>query len=347
MDASIIIPAYNRRDRLQGTLQALEVLDFPRGAFEVILVDDGSMDGTSQVFGQRRYSFRFRCLRHDVNRGRSAARNSGVREARGRIVIFLDDDMKAVPKLLQEHMKHHRDGRRTVVLGNIRRAAEVPATALIRYLDSRGVQKLAAGEPIPFRYFSAGNVSMEREFLIQTGLFDERFRSFGGEDLELGYRLAQNSARFVFSPGALAYRFDYRNIPATCRAMEVFGRDSLPVLLQIHPGLGEMFRLHRLGSAGRRHEEKPFRMRSSLLLALFWPLWGTVARRVARVLNRLWAPAALFDYLILFHIIKGYRCYLRDRSSPAAGYGRGGESGRNETSGGRDPSSPEEESASS
>jgi len=318
VDASIIIPAYNRRRRLEGTLRALEDLDYPRNAFEVILVDDGSEDGTGRFFQQRSYSFQFHCLRHSVNRGRSAARNSGVRKASGRIVVFLDDDMQTVPEFLRQHLNHYRDGERTVVLGNVHRAPEVPATALVRYLDSRGVQKLGPDDPIPFRYFSAGNVSMTRAFLVQAGLFDERFRSFGGEDLELGFRLAHNGARFVFSPNALAHRFDYRDIPATCRAMEIFGRDSLPLLLQIHPGLGEMFKLHRIGATDSRRKAGPFLVRSPFLRALFWQPWGAVAGGAARALNYLWAPAVLFDYLILFHILRGYRRHLRDHSTPAA-----------------------------
>jgi len=318
LDASVIIPAYNRRRRLEGTLRALESLDYPREAFEVILVDDGSEDDTGRFFQRQEYPFRFRCLRHEVNRGRSAARNSGVRKARGRVVIFLDDDMRAVPDLLKEHLRHHRDDPRTVVLGNVRRAPEVPATALIRYLDSRGVHKLGAGEPIPFRYFSAGNVSMDRGFLVRAGLFDERFRSFGGEDLELGYRLSRNGARFIFSPGALTHRLDYRDIPETCRAMEIFGRDSLSLLLRIDPGLGEMFKLHRIGAAGPRRAEEPFLLPPLPLRALFREPWGAVARAAARALNRLRAPAALFDYLVLFHIIKGYRQHRRKCSNPAA-----------------------------
>lgn len=310
MDASIIIPAYNRRRRLEGTLRALEMLDYPRDDFEVVLVDDGSEDDTARFFRQQSYPFQFHCLQHPVNRGRSAARNSGVRKARGRIVVFLDDDMQAVPELLRNHLKYHRDGRRTVVLGNIRHAPRVRATALVRYLDSRGVQKLGDDDPIPYRYFSSGNVSMERDFLIRVGLFDERFRSFGGEDLELGYRLSNSGARFVFSPGAVAHRFDYRDIPSTCRAMEIFGRDSLPLLLEIHPGLERIFRLHL--------EAAPVRLRPPLLGALFWPPWGTLARGAARVLNHLRAPSILFDYLILFHIVKGYRRYLRERSGRAA-----------------------------
>ncbi len=322
VDVSIVIPAFNRRDRLVGTLKALEALDYSRDAFEVILVDDGSPDGTGQFFQQRGYAFQFHCLQHPHNRGRSAARNSGVKQARGRIVVFLDDDMRAVPDLLREHLKHHRDGHRRVVLGNIRRAPQVPPTALIRYLDSRGIQKLRPGAPIPFRYFSAGNVSMEREFLLQTGLFDERFRSFGGEDLELGYRLSQNGARFVFAPGALAHRFDYRDLSGLCRAMEIFGHDSLPIILRTHPQLGELFKLHSVQVAGYRQGKGRFPLRPQLLRFFLRSPWGVVARGVARALNRFPAPSLLFDYLIFFSIMKGYQWYCREQDERTAESGK-------------------------
>jgi glycosyltransferase involved in cell wall biosynthesis len=323
VDASIIIPAYNRRERLVETLRALDALCYPRDAFEVLLVDDGSQDGTAQFFRQRGYSFQFHCLRHSRNRGRSAARNSGVKNARGRIVVFLDDDMQAVPDLLREHLRHHRGDHGTVVLGNIRHGHEIPATALIRYLDSRGVHKMRAGDPIPFRYFSAGNVSMERDFLLRVGLFDERFRSFGGEDLELGYRLSRGGARFVFAPDALAYRFDYRDIPNLCRAMEIFGRDSLPIILQIHPQLGGLFKLQNVQRASDRRTTAGFLLRPPFLRLLLLPPLGTAARGVARALNRFHAPALLFDYLLFFHLMKGYRQSLRNDAGMATESSRG------------------------
>jgi len=318
VDVSIIIPAFDRRDRLVGTLKSLEALDYSEDAFEVILVDDGSRDGTAQFFRQREYTFQFHCLQHPHNRGRSAARNSGVKKARGRIVVFLDDDMQAVPDLLREHLKHHRDGHRAVVLGNIRRAPQVTPTALIRYLDSRGVQKLQPGAPIPFRYFSAGNVSMEREFLLQTGLFDERFRSFGGEDLELGYRLSSNGARFVFAPGALTYRLDYRDISDLCRAMKIFGHDSLPIILRTHPQLGELFKLSNDQLADHPRGRGRLPLRPQLLRFFLWSPWGAVVRGAARALNRFPAPSLLFDYLIFFSIMKGYQQYVRNMGEPAA-----------------------------
>jgi glycosyltransferase involved in cell wall biosynthesis len=311
MDASIIIPTYNRRQRLIATLEALDSLDYPREFWEVLLVDDGSEDGTDDFFRNKKYSFQFRLFRHPSNRGRSAARNTGAMQARGRVLVFLDDDMKATPGLLRAHLDQHHGGQGRVVLGNIRHAPQVPSTALIRYLDSRGVHKLKTGASIPFRYFSAGNVSIERQLLFQAGLFDERFHQFGGEDLELGYRLSRYGTTFAFAPEALAYRFDYRDVIGLCRAMVTFGQFSLPILLQTHPDLRGLYQLAAVAPE-KSFPRKiwPALKRPFLLIALL-PPWGSLAEALARACDRFWIPTLLFDYLIFFHTIKGYRKFLR------------------------------------
>jgi len=312
VDASIVIPTYNKVAHLKATLESLENLEYPREYFEVVVVDDGSHDGTSSFLSGALFHYKLRLFHHHKNRGRAAARNTGVRQAGGRVVVFLDNDMKAAPGLLTAHLSRHDDEHRLVVLGNVRRAPEVRPTALVRYLDSRGVHKLKLGEPIPFRYFVTNNVSLEREFLLAAGLFDERFREFGGEDLELGYRLDKAGARFVYSPEARTYRTDYRDISELCKAMVTYGESSLPIILETHPQLKELVKAHMLEPA--RPFSEPFFLtckKVSFHLAL-WRPWGSMAALLARFFNRLFVPAILFDYLILFHYLKGVRRSRRE-----------------------------------
>lgn len=307
MDATIVIPTYNKVVNLKATLESLENLEYPRECFEVVVVDDGSQDGTKSFLCEARFHFRLCLFHHQKNRGRAAARNTGVRQAGGRVVVFLDNDMKAVPGLLTAHLRRHAEERRLVVLGNVRRAPQVQPTALIKYLDSRGVHKLKPGEPVPFRYFITNNVSLERELLLAVGLFDERLRKFGGEDLELGYRLNRAGARFIYSPEAQTYRTDYRDIPELCKAMVTYGESSLPIILETHPQLKELFKAHLLEPVKLFSE--PFFLtfkKVSFRLAL-WKPWGPMVASLARFFNRLFVPAILFDYLILFHYLKGVR----------------------------------------
>jgi hypothetical protein len=79
--------------------------------------------------------------------------------------------------------------------------------------------------------------------------------------------------------------------------------------------MGEMFRLRHPENGDHRRAEDRFLLPSRFLRAMLWPPFGAAVRGAARALNHLWAPSALFDYLILFHIMKGYRQHLRDAES--------------------------------
>jgi len=85
---SIIIPAYNRLPMLKEAVDSVLVQDFED--FELIVVDDGSTDGTAQEM--ERYGGRVKVFRHPENRGVSAARNRGILHARGKYIAFLDSD---------------------------------------------------------------------------------------------------------------------------------------------------------------------------------------------------------------------------------------------------------------
>src|SRR5262245_25867711 len=91
-DLSIVVPTYNRRAGIERFLRALEEQTFPATRFEVVVVDDGSTDGTDAALAAMQTPYRLRVL-HQENAGPAAARNAGLREAQGRLIVFLDDDV--------------------------------------------------------------------------------------------------------------------------------------------------------------------------------------------------------------------------------------------------------------
>lgn len=307
MEASIVIPTYNKVGHLKSTLKSLETLDYPRKFFEVMVVDDGSEDGTGSFLSGSDFDFQLRVLCHQRNRGRAAARNAGIRQVKGKVVVFLDDDMEVSPELLRAHLQKHQEGHKLVVLGNVRSSPKVARTALVRYLDSRGVHKLRPGQPVPFRYFATGNVSVKRDLLMEVGLFDERFRQFGGEDLELGCRLNKAGAEFVYAPEAQTWRTDYGDIPELSKKMAIYGEFSLPLILQTHPELKELVKIHLLEPMAAFTEPLSLTIRKSLFRLALWKPWGKLVSFLAQTLDRLFVPAILFDYLILFHYVRGLR----------------------------------------
>jgi glycosyltransferase involved in cell wall biosynthesis len=99
---SVIIPTYNRAHMIGRAVRS--VLSQTFQDFELIVVDDGSHDGTEDVI--RRFGdARIRYLRHDVNKGAQAARNTGIDAVRGNYISFLDSDDEWRPDKLQRQME--------------------------------------------------------------------------------------------------------------------------------------------------------------------------------------------------------------------------------------------------
>jgi len=105
---SVIIPTYNRKEILERTLRTYSDQTYPKDKFEVIVIDDGSTDGTEHVVkslvGGSNYKLRY--FRQD-NKGPAAARNLGINEAAGEIVLITGDDCIPDPKLIEEHVRYH------------------------------------------------------------------------------------------------------------------------------------------------------------------------------------------------------------------------------------------------
>ncbi len=114
---SVIVPTYNRVERLQRVLAALEGQTVSLDSFEVIIVSDGSTDGTNDFLQTVDSDLRLTAV-FQANSGAAAARNNGLRHAKGALVLFIDDDVVPAPQLLAEHLRfHERRGDDLAVLG--------------------------------------------------------------------------------------------------------------------------------------------------------------------------------------------------------------------------------------
>ncbi|MDQ7849524.1 MAG: glycosyltransferase family A protein [Armatimonadota bacterium] len=205
---SVIIPTYNRAELLPRVLENLVRQDLPPELYEVLVVDDGSTDETPSLVGARAaVDGRIRLLRWPENRGRSAARNEGVRQARGEIVVFIDSDVLVRPDFLAHHMDVHRRASRAVLCRG-------PVVAIP---DIRLPERLPATRLSP-SYLDTANASLPRSELLGAGLFDEGFRAYGWEDIDLGFRLQRRGLRRVFRPEAVAFHVQ----PAP--SLETFGQ---------------------------------------------------------------------------------------------------------------------------
>lgn len=309
---SVVVPTFGRRELVAVTLRSLAAQD---GAppFEVLLVDDGADPGLSEWVAGLGVGIDVRVLHHERNRGRAAARNTGIAAARGDVVVFLDSDMRVSARFLAAHASLH-DGPDVVVLGHIVTAREIPRSAWVAYTDSRGVHKVAPGATIPARYFMTGNSSVAAPLLAKAGGFDEEFDEYGGEDTEMGYRLERFGGRFRHAPDAISEHLDLHGVLATAKRLRRYGERMLPVLVRKVPRAREELRLHLVEppERGRDGFAAAARKRAARLVARR-ALWEPAAR-IGSLLPAFVRADALFDFVRAAAYLDGWR-RARERSS--------------------------------
>jgi len=213
---SVVVPTHHRRRVLERTLPTLLAQNFPQDDYEIIVVIDGSNDGTAEFLQTIQPQGTVRVLEtQGPHRGPAAARNLGIRAAVGDLVLFLDDDLVAVPDLLEQHYLSHSGPEPIVAFGPIyvdpgssetlmRYVTEQNDEDWYRHLDSE--MELRFPEPVPSTLTITVlsflvNASVRREVVLRAGGFDEAF--FAAEDRELGLRLWKMGVRFRYRPDAL------------------------------------------------------------------------------------------------------------------------------------------------
>lgn len=170
----------NRQATLEKVLLSLVDQTLSPDRFEVVLVDDGSEDETGEMVRRVRPSLPYPLVYlWQPHSALAAARNTGIRAARGRVMLYIDDDVLAHPDLLQEHLHIHNQFDRCVCNGWVNHITN----------DVRPKDPKFTAADISTSFFWTSNVSVKLEHLKQAGLFDEEFREYGWEDQELGLRL--------------------------------------------------------------------------------------------------------------------------------------------------------------
>jgi GT2 family glycosyltransferase len=229
LNFSVVIPTYNRVGRLRHVITALERQTYPSDAYEVIIVSDGSIDGTVAYLETLRPMMRLRWFQQ-ANRGPAAARNAGIQRAGGEFIVFIDDDVVPEPQLLAEHARsHHEASQDAVVLGPMLTPAGFAMAPWVRWEQEmlmKGYRALLRGDwPVTARQFYSGNASLRRSHLLAAGGFDEGLRR--AEDVELAYRLAGRGLAFVFNMQAVGMHFAERSFRAWLDTAYTYGRNDV------------------------------------------------------------------------------------------------------------------------
>jgi glycosyltransferase involved in cell wall biosynthesis len=303
LELSVVTPTYNRRARLLRVLAALARQTTPASRFEVVVVDDGSTDGTSDALRPSDYPFALRVIRQK-NGGPARARNAGVNAAEGNLVLFLDDDVEPSATLIEEHLRSHAAERGpVVVIGPLASLPHYPQPWVAWEQEKVEEQYLAMkrGDWAPsFRQFWTGNASVGRRYVLDAGGFNPEF--LRGEDVELGQRLAARGMQFRFNPKAIGLHHAERSLDSWSMAHTSYGR----VEVQIFGNIGDDHLITMLSEnyarvhAGTRLVMRHCRSRPLTREAVVWLMRGflrsPVAPRVQGISNKVCGALANLLY---------------------------------------------------
>lgn len=228
---SIVIPVYNRAERLSRCLAGIFHQTYPRSLMELIVVDDGSSDDVLRVIDKYQKLFDLKYVKQaDDGYRLSEARNLGIRSASYENISIIDCDLIPLPRFIESFMQylHHFDN--VVLLGHQRfvdptGVSDDDILADVKVLDTfkdivaeNTTMKVAGKEDgptrdwryalyeetnilkndeFPYRAFSSGHVAYRKQAIERAGYYDEEFNIWGCEDNEAGYRLYNQGYLFI------------------------------------------------------------------------------------------------------------------------------------------------------
>ena len=206
---SVIIPTYNRKGLLREALNSLARQTYPSDHFEIIVVDDGSTDGTAQIAAEA-FPFALRYL-WQSNQGDAEARNVGARQSQADFLVFLDDDILVEPGYLTHLLHAHETRNNTIVAGtcNLWLAETSPFPPISHTSMDQDCPDTIT--ELPFREIFSNNMSLRREAYFEIGMMQGL--NFPGSsmwcDLDFCYRAYQQGFSFGRSTQAVCWHRDY------------------------------------------------------------------------------------------------------------------------------------------
>ena len=194
MKVSVVIPAYNAGETIGEAVK--RSLSQAKGSLEVevIVVDDGSTDGTADIAESAGAT-----VIRQQNAGPAAARNRGWQNASGRFICFIDSDCLPIATWLENLLDGFTDSQVGAVAGSY----DIANTSswLARWVH-REIMERHGRMPASVRAFGSYNVSIPRYVLEATGGFDPAYRKASGEDNDLSYRIIKRGWQISFRPQA-------------------------------------------------------------------------------------------------------------------------------------------------
>jgi glycogen synthase len=315
---SVIIPTYNRKDSLREILCSLAEQTYPHDRFEVIVVDDGSTDGTKQIENEI-FPFALHYF-WQTNHGDAAARNLGAKQSRADILVFLDDDIFVEPDYLRNLVCEHEIHQNTIVVGTavLLPAETTPLSEIVfaplAWINNHAIVNLA------FTDVYSNSMGIQREAYFRVGMMENL--GFSGSsmwcDVDFAYRAHQLGFEFRRCTKAIYSHRDHavRNLGRYIRHVRTAAYRSV-VLFHKYPDLHRHFPMFNDVTPINWRQDTFYligRKIARSLASTSLTLWSM--QQIAKALEKHYPTSTLllsfYRYIIGGYIYQGYHAGLRD-----------------------------------
>jgi len=297
---SIVVPFYNSQNTLRDTVSSLLDQTFSKNNYEVVLVDDGSLDESISIVNDliKKSEVSISIVSQSSHKGCFSARNSGIVASGGEIIAFIDADMTADKNWLNNLVRPLlKDDKLGGVCGRV--ASDQSRFLLFPLI----VSQEGATEPSPCGpRFGSGNIAYRRSVLLSVGGFDENFDPKFRGDSDLGYRVLKAGFKIAYESSAVAYH-PIVNVSFTKLWKRSFLHQRDVLLYAKHGNMAK----YSLGGVVSRPLIGPlsllglsFIMGTSILFLIYWKLGLSVCLELILFTATAW---------IIFYITAGYRLY--------------------------------------
>jgi glycosyltransferase involved in cell wall biosynthesis len=328
---SVIIPTYNRKALLRETLHSLAQQTYPCDRYEVILIDDGSTDGTEEIAAEA-FPFTLRYF-WQSNQGDAEARNFGARKSQAEFLVFLDDDILVEPGYIAYLIQSHEMSQKKIVVG-IWNLWHAEKTSLSRTLNSLFASGADHPQSLPsdfstethtttdlqFRDVYSNNMSLRREAYFKIGMMEGL--GFPGSsmwcDLDFTYRAYRQGFEFRRSNKAICWHRDHAifNLDDYKKRMRTAAYRAV-ILFQKYPELPAYLSMFYDKTPICWSQDPPrliARKLARFITSSRLTLWSM--EQTADVLERLFPASillpSLYRYIVGSYIFQGYREGLRE-----------------------------------
>jgi glycosyltransferase involved in cell wall biosynthesis len=245
LKASVIVSIYNGANILNKTIFRLFCQSISKNDYEVILVNDGSIDESKKIIQKFKNEINCIIINHGKNLGRCATKNSGIKIAKGEILIFLDCDIEVKDNFVQGHIEKHKIKDVVGVVSGIEYNSIEIKDKYQQYLNSsiRGSSNKIDFNNIHYKYFIMACTSIKHAIIMEVGLLSEELTSYG-IDLDYAYRISKKYGKNLYQDNGNSINFkNLKSLNEILIDIQSFANGNLPKILSKHPELNKLLKI--------------------------------------------------------------------------------------------------------